>query len=90
MLNFKNENSATYKKGILVSRIAIVIGAIGTLIFDYGTIYEYVFRGIWYLALILQCALEGTKEVVAKNNKNGLFYYLLIIVFILVLVLIRY
>lgn len=67
----------------------MIISIILTLIFDHDTIYESIFRGIWYLTCIFWCALDGTKKVVAIKDKSVYFNYFLIIGLISFLVLTR-
>ncbi len=84
MSRFKNENSSIYKWGLLIIQCILLISIILTMIFD-DTFLEVIFRGIWHLTLIMTCALLGTKEVIAKKNRLGYFYYIVIIFFIVAL-----
>lgn len=85
MSRFKNENSSIYKWGLLIIQCITLISIILTMIFD-DTFFEVIFRGIWHLTLIMTGALLGTKEVIAKKNRLGYFYYIGIIFFIVILI----
>lgn len=81
MFNFKDENSAIYKKGIIIIQLIIAIFIILTMVFD-DTNYEFCFRLMWVIAVLLFACLEGTMEVVARRNKVGYLYYIGSIIFI--------
>lgn len=83
--HFKNEKSFIYTKGLLINQCILILSMILTMKFD-DTIYEPIFREIWFLTCILWVTLLGTKEVIARENKFGYFYYIGIILFILVII----
>lgn len=83
--HFKDENSFIYKKGLLINQCILILSIILSMKFD-DTIYEPIFRGIWLLTCILWGAVLGTKEVVARKNQYGYFYYVGVIVFISILI----
>jgi len=82
---FKNENSFIYKKGILIVWCILLISIVLTKIFDH-TIYEPIFKKIWYLTFILWSVLLGTKEVFVNRSKLGYFYFIGVIVFIFIFI----
>ena len=86
--NLENENSFIYNKGLLINQCILMLSIILTMEFD-DTIYEPIFRGLWILTVILQGVILGTKEVVARKNKKGYFYYVGIIIFIVAIIRIK-
>ena len=85
MPDLKNENSFIYNKGLLINQCIMMVSIILTMKFE-NTMYEPIFRGFWFLTCILWSAILGTKEVVARKNKNGYFYYVGIIIFIVAII----
>ncbi len=88
MLDFKNENSFIYNKGLTINQCITVLSIVLTMKLD-NTIYESIFRGLWLLTCILWGFILGTKEVVARKNKKGYFYYVGIIIFITTIIRIK-
>jgi len=81
MINFKNEKSPVYKKGILFTQVIVLISFTLTFPLD-DTIYEVIARGIWFVSSLVLLTLLGSKEVFAKKSKLGYLIYIFEIIFI--------
>jgi hypothetical protein len=62
----------------------MIFSIILTQAFD-DTKYEMIFRVMWMVTGFMWPVLMGTKEVIAKKNKAGYFYYVLAVVFVTII-----
>lgn len=67
MFDFKNENSALYKKGIIIVLLIMLISMILVTVLDDSS-YEIYFRLLWFISSLLWIFLLGMQETLAKKK----------------------
>lgn len=75
MFHFENQESAIYKKGLLVNQLVLILSIVLTQIFD-DTYLEPLFRGLWIFSISTWGILAGMKTVMAKQNRVGYLYFI--------------
>jgi len=89
MIDFKDDNSPIYRRGIIYLQFVVFISLLLSKYFDNKSFsgVESFFRFLGVITSITGLLLLGTREIIAKKNKIGYLYYFITLVFIITFIL---